>query len=169
MLKMVVIFSSVLSLSLGCSSRSPEELPEVVASAELPASDSWQVHLVTDGCFGDRAYDLDLRGGVQPLVSVTMSSGLWSEESQQFTERQRSPTVEGRLTQADLLGLEKLLNYYRAGPGDGCSDTDYITVTRMWNGQAIAREHFVDRSCGAGDVEGVITFQDIIERLEIPE
>ncbi len=168
MLKMVVIFVMVVSLSLACSSRAPEELPEVVASAELPISDSLLVRLVADNCFGDNAYELNLRGGTQARVSVTRLTGTLSDESQ-FTERERSPAVEGRLTQADLLGLEKLLNYYRAGPGDGCSNTEFITVTRMRDGRVIAIEHFVDRSCGAGDVEGVTTLRDIIERLEVPE
>jgi hypothetical protein len=103
------------------------------------------------------------------VVSIVKLTGEWVEVAQEFRARRRTASVETRLTEDDLNGLNELLRYYRRDPPETCTDTQIITVERLRGEKTIDRGSYIDKSCGAEEVFGVTTLFDIIHRVEFPK
>jgi len=160
---------AIVSLASGCTHADADPSSTVASFSRLPEADELLVQLVLDGCWGDSAFELVFRRDREPSVAAVRLNGDWSTESEQFTELSRGRAYEARLSEADIQGLDRLLNFYRAGVGEGCSDTHFVTITQVHSGRVLAKEHFVDRACGPDEESGVTTLWDLIDRLDIPQ
>jgi hypothetical protein len=91
-------------------------------------------------------------------VTVVRLSGEWSPETQQFLVERRSESRAMSLTPHELAGLDEHLRYYRAGPGDGCSDQRILSLAQVRDGRTLISESYIDNRCGDIELEGATTF-----------
>lgn len=133
--------------------------------AGLPPTDTMHVQVVLHGSWGDSAYELDFHRDADGKATVkgVRLTGKWNDVSKSFGVSRRSPPAEGPISGADLIALDRALDYYRDDPDESCEDIRFITLTRMRKNKPVGTETLVDRSCGEG-VKG-LDFSDVMDRL----
>jgi len=72
-------------------------------------------------------------------------------------------TADGRawlaLSREDLASLNNLFDFYRSGPGNGCTTIETVAITWYRGNAEVTSEEFVDGSCGTSYP------RELIERL----
>jgi hypothetical protein len=162
---------SLLCLALaGCAStRSRKNAGNVFS--ELRSGDRISVRFGTIGCFHSAAYGFDFERGTATSVRVSALSRTWSAAKNAFQYHSPKPLGTLSLTQRDLSGLDRLIRFYRTHPQGACTTSDDIIIEHFRSslGPAappIALEHYLDLSCAADDLPGVITFSALAQRLQ---
>lgn len=136
--------------------------------AALPPTDTMHVQVVLHGSWGDSAFELDFHRDEAGKATVkgTRLTGKWNDVSKTFGVSRRSPPAEAPISGADLIALDRALDYYRGDPDEGCEDTRFVTLTRMRKNKPVGTEKLVDRACGEG-LHG-LDFSDVMDRLGAP-
>ena len=136
--------------------------------AALPPTDTMHVQVVVHGSWGDSAFELDFHRDEAGKATVkgTRLTGKWNDVSKTFGVSRRSPPAEAPISGADLIALDRALDYYRGDPDEGCEDTRFVTLTRMRKNKPAGTEKLVDRACGEG-LHG-LDFSDVMDRLGAP-
>lgn len=127
--------------------------------AKLPVGDVMVVEYSSSGCFHSFGYEFVFEGGKAKVTSVVHD---WSGNKKAVVK------TEGEvvLSKEDLKGLDRLVKFYRAISGGGCTTVDTITITRRRGGKVVATEKFVDATCGTYDRKDLMTFARLGQRLK---
>jgi hypothetical protein len=136
--------------------------------ASLPPTETMHVQVVVHGSWGDSAFELDFHrdeAGHATVKGVRLT-GKWNDVSESFGVSRRGVPAEAPISGADLIALDRALDYYRGDPDEGCEDTRFITLTRMRRNKTVGTETLVDRACGEG-LKG-LDFSDVMDRLGAP-
>lgn len=114
----------------------------VATFSGLPKGDELQMTFTTSGCFHYASYELTFRHPAETTVNIVQIEPEWSQNpSNHITLGELS------LTKADVEGLDRLLQFYRSGPGKGCTTVDKISISQHHDGKITATEQFIDGSC----------------------
>lgn len=136
--------------------------------AALPPTETMHVQVVVHGSWGDSAFELDFHRdeGGHATVKGRRLTGKWNDVSKTFGVSRRGAPAEAPISGADLIALDRALDYYRGDPDEGCEDTRFVTLTRMRKNKTVGTESLVDRACGEG-LNG-LDFSDVMDRLKAP-
>lgn len=135
--------------------------------ASLPLTDVIRVRLVTNGCCDVIIHEFTIRSGGSATVAASLILQEWSAATGKFSEVGREDLDAIALTGRDLDALDALLDFYRSQPGRGnCPTTEEITVDQLRDGRLISSQRFVDPSCRSSSEPNVLTFKEILDRLE---
>lgn len=142
---------------------------KVATFSSLPATDTLEVRFTSSGCFHFYTFDFLFHRGAASSVTVVSVTQQWSVKKKKYIDKSREKLGNVQLTDADLKGLDELLNFYRSQPGGGCTTVDHITVSQLRDGKAVATEQFVDGSCATHRTNSFTTLPEIAQRLERKE
>ncbi len=135
--------------------------------ASLPKDDELQLTFTTHGCFHYSRYELTFHRSIETTVSIVQVEVEWSPKLEQFTPVNRIPLGELTLTKSDVLGLDHLIEFYRSGPGNGCTTVDEIMVVQRHEGEVMVSERFTDGSCSR-DKRDMIRITELVARVAKP-
>jgi hypothetical protein len=132
--------------------------------SSLPKDDELQLTFTTHGCFHYGRYELTFHRSIDTTVSIVHIEVEWSPKLEQFTPIDRVPLGELTLTKTDVSGLDHLIEFYRSGPGKGCTTVDEISVVQRHEGEVTSRERFTDGSCSY-DKKDLTRITELVARL----
>ena len=69
------------------------------------------------------------------------------------------------MADSDLVGLDRLLEYYRGPRARGCTTWQEATFRLKVRGKVIREETYVDGSCGWDKVPGIRTIDALVDRM----
>ncbi|OJU61855.1 MAG: hypothetical protein BGO01_13145 [Armatimonadetes bacterium 55-13] len=130
----------------------------IIQISTLRPTETLDVFYKSLGCFNQSGYAL----------KFTNKSGLMVEISEQDKQSQK-PVFHRlgvlKLSAADAKGLDSLLKFYRSNPKGGCTTIDQTELALKTSNRVIRKESYVDASCSASEKPGVITFGELVGRL----
>jgi len=135
------------------------------AFASFAMQDVIEVRMTTSCCFPLDETCL-LRFERAPHLQVTVTELERRVDRNQASVIDTNPVDLGqlRLTEADLAGLDRLMEFYHTKHDTVCSVVDRIKITRERDGKAVAMEEFTDNACSMLETN-YMTFHEIIRRL----
>ena len=141
---------AVLALTLLVFPTQPVFAKGVGTIASLPRTDTVKISFTSTGCFQLTSYELSVRRTDRYFVSVVeiMDKGPTAFD-QKITKSPPNRVELGELvlSRKEVVGLDRLLKFYRSRKPEGCTTTDNISISRIHDGNTIATEQFVDESC----------------------
>jgi hypothetical protein len=159
---------AVLALTLMSFSTPPVFARGVGTIASLPRTDTLQISFTSTGCFHFDSYEVSVRRTDRYSVSVVeiFEKGPTAFD-QQISESPPTRVELGELllSRKEVVGLDRLLKFYRSKKPEGCTTTDTISISRIRNGNVIATEQFVDQSCRA-DGKHLLRIPEFAQRLK---
>lgn len=124
--------------------------------AKLAAGEVIQIEYSSSGCFHKISETYLISGGDQKLFTV-------------LPGKTHAKKLHEPLTAAEVMGLDRLFQYYRKGKkGFGCTTVDEIKITYERNGKVIGKESFEDSACQSVNDKELVLFYQIVQRLEKP-
>jgi len=154
---------------LACCCLQAGSIDKVATFSALPEGDELLITLKGEGCFSSSTYEFQFRRTNGLSVTVTQVEGIWWTAGQtnvNYTNDVRLGDL--RLTRSDAEGLDRLLQFYRAGPDGGCTSVDTITIRQRHAGKIVATEQFTDGSCSY-DRKDLTWLPELIFRLRKPK
>ncbi len=130
-----------------------------ISFQNLPVGDTIEVTFESSGCFHHVTYFWNFRRSDKGNVTARVRGESGNAE---IEAKMRG---EGVVSSKDLAGLDRLLEYYRAGRPGGCTTVN--TITLVWSGGIgeIAREKYVDGTCGTYDNKKLVLFSNLLAKL----
>ena len=105
------------------------------------------------------------------------SSGCFHQSSDSFTITSHAIGLTGKgrkakrprlaLKPSEIKKLDALLKFYAAGPANGCTTVDSITLKHVKAGKILQTYQYTDASCSTHRKKNVLTFHAIMQRMEI--
>jgi hypothetical protein len=151
----VVAFVVVAGSGLTCA-----DLPSMQA---LAGDDRAEIRYQVSGCFTELEYTIVVVGGESPHAYI-------ETVRQDYSIDLVVPKAQGRteLTADDLVGLDRLVSYYRAQTAGGCTTTETVNIRWLRNGDVIKEEGYVDSSCDARNQPGALILPELLQRVIEP-
>ena len=161
LLATILVLATSFSVSHSCAGE------RIDGFTKLPASDILQMRYTSTGCFHFFTYDLTFTRSNNPAVSIAAIRLELDgpDPKARYRDAERRELGKIMLSGGDLAGLEVLLNFYRTNTVTGCTTRDGIGISQVRDGKVIATEKFTDGSCGTRYVNGLLSIQEIIQRL----
>ena len=138
--------------------------PRTLSFRELAPGDVVVVAIDASGCFHHDTYDLRLdvgRDGALVLSGSRTSHFVPPGDPVETLRFEARP-----LTVGEAAGLDRLLAYYRAGPGDGCTSSHTIRLRQLRGDAAIREEAYRDGSCRLEERDGLVSFFGLLRDQE---
>ena len=120
------------------------------------------MRFTSGGCFHFYTYDLTF---TRTNVSVATVNLEWIGPGENYRDGERRALGQLELSDADIVGLDTLLAFYRTNTAGGCTTKVEIKISQIRDGKVMATEKFVDSSCRAAAVKDVLTIQSLTRRL----
>jgi len=140
---------------------------------KMTSNETLYVKVYGQGCFGSSTNKYIFHFSTQPFVIITTNDPYLSKDRKSVISRKKPKTLGTiYLTSNDLIGLDKLIAFYRSKPKSGCTTVDTIDIIQRSNNEITAKEHFIDGSCatiGLSKDKGLVTFGDLVERIPIKQ
>ena len=124
-----------------------------------------EVIFTTSGCFHFATYELKFLRSTDLTVSIVQLERVWSPARKAFTSTNRVSLGGLTLTKTDVAGLDRLLQFYRSSPRNGCTTVDTISILQRHDGKVAAREQFTDGSCSY-ERQDLTRITELVARLE---
>ena len=135
----------------------PPSIHSPISFAALIGDEEIRVRYASWGCFHDVEHNLIFSaspGGGAALTHATSRGNL--APGYRFV-------TPPRLTPPELRQLDALLSYYRASRSDGmCTTRESVSVALYHHGRRIAKEHYIDGTCGSGRDYDALTFGRLV-------
>ena len=157
------IFSS--AVIVACCLLHASAAEKVATFSSLPKDDELHMTFTTSGCFHYASYELTFQRSTDTTVSVVQIEREWSQKLKAFTSTNRVTIGALKLTNADVEGLDRLLQFYRSSPQNGCTTVDAISISQRHDGKVAATEQFIDGSCSY-EMKNLTRITALIARLE---
>ena len=139
----------------------PPAIHSPISFAALGAGELIVVRFASRGCFHDFEHDFVFAPaptGGATLTLVRRRDNLAPDIS---------IVAPSHLSLAELRELDAQLGYLRAPRMGGCTTSQQIDVTLYRGGDVVAKEHFVDASCGVR-APGTLTFGGLLRIVRPP-
>jgi hypothetical protein len=137
-----------------------------VSFRDFPVGDVVTVTYSSSGCFSQSHYAFEFqRTATAVTAAIFRLEQQRGAQSDRELEPKRVPLGTVTLSAAEVAGLDRLLAFYRATPGGGCTTIDNITVAQYSGKTLKTSEAFVDASCGAGQVPDATQFSALVAKL----
>ncbi len=133
--------------------------------SSLQQGDILVVQFHSSGCFHGATHELTFQRGAELTVSVVQipSGTVRSPRIAEQTNRVALGTL--RLSQSDVAGLDRLMDYYHSKRSGDCTTIDDITFTQQRGDEIVASEQIVDAPCHPDEMESILRFPDLIARV----
>jgi|ERR1017187_2951514 hypothetical protein len=133
--------------------------------AGLQKQDVIEVRMATSCCLPlDATYLLRFEGAPHTQVVVTELEHGALQGGTLVVDTNRIDLGHLRLTEADLAGLDRLIEFYHTKHDNICTVNDRIKIIEERDGKVIATEEFTDNACSILETN-YMTFHTIIGRL----
>ncbi len=130
--------------------------PTAIDFARLAPGDALVVDIDVRGCFNHDTYHLVFEAGPAGVLAVA------GTRASQMVAPEQTPAVQRLATRwlstREIEGLERLLAYYRAGPGEGCTSRHTARLRLVRDGVTLREEAYADGSCGLPDDQRIVSF-----------
>jgi len=113
--------------------------------SELPRGNLLRIDVQTSGCFEQNANYFIFHSRPAPILEI---AGL--------------PTQT--LSETDVKGLDKLLEFYRHVKNGSCTSTDTISLEEYSGDTLVAKETYVDSTCKTLDDNKMFSLRTLIDR-----
>jgi len=141
---------------------------KVSTFSSLPKGDELEMTFTTSGCFHFATYELKFHRSTELAVSIVQIERGGLVVGKGHTSTNRVSLGDLTLTEADVAGLDRLLQFYRSSPRDGCTTVDTISVSQHHAGKTTATEQFTDGSCSYARKD-LTRISELVARLQKPK
>lgn len=134
-----------------------------ISFRKLSPGDTLHVTFITSGCKSIFGYAFDFKRDTAFTAEVSriiLNKGVVQPSKTPETVRLGTVT----LTPDDILGLDRLLTFYRSNPGGGCTTVNYVDLKQMRGDAVIAAEKFTDATCSIDSHKNLTTLPSIAFR-----
>lgn len=138
---------------------------KVTSFSSLAKGDELHLTFRTTGCFHYSTYQLTFRCAEETTVNIVQVLSFNSPLNTVPDPSKPTELGELKLSKADLEGLDHLVEYYRSGPKNTCTNVDEITISHHRDGKVTATEKFKDGSCATHSKKELTRIDDLIARL----
>jgi hypothetical protein len=141
---------------------------KVSTFSSLPKGDELEMIFTTSGCFHFATYELKFRRSTDLTVSIVQIEREWSVDGKAFSSTNRVSLGDLTLSKTDVAGLDRLLQFYRSSPRNGCTTVDKISITQRHDSKATTMEQFTDGSCSY-ERKNLTRIRELVARLQKPK
>jgi hypothetical protein len=141
---------------------------QVAAFSSLPTGDELEMTFSTDGCFHSALYELRFSRSPGANVSIVQVQFEWSEKLKSVVSTKRVTLGDLTLSEADVRGLDNLLQFYRSARHNGCTTVEKLSIAQRHDGKITAREQFIDGSCSY-ERKDLTRIAELVARLQKPK
>jgi hypothetical protein len=124
--------------------------------SRLEKADTLRVSYFTSGCFHRQKAEITIFGSEPTLARIVR----WSLF---LVQNPKPDTTVVSLSDADRVGLDHLIAYYKSERPGGCTSFERGSLTLSHRGRKPRSESFFDASCEASG-SGRLTFYELIHR-----
>lgn len=139
--------TQIITVAVVCCLSRAVAADKVSNFSSLAKGDELEMTFTTSGCFHFETYELEFRRSSDLTVSIFQSERVWSAARKAFISTNRVSLGDLTLTETDVEGLDRLLQFYRSSPRNGCTTVDTISISQRHDGKVVATEEFTDGSC----------------------
>lgn len=137
-----------------------------ISFQHLPAGDSIQVKFTRSGCFQLETYEFVFERAAAMSVSVAQIEMRWNGERKRREEVGRKALGRATLSEAEVVGLDRLFAFYRTKKPGGCTTVDRISATLLSGDTVKATESFTDGTCATYKMKDLTLLPSIAAKLE---
>ncbi|MDB6030745.1 MAG: hypothetical protein JWM16_1083 [Verrucomicrobiales bacterium] len=148
-----------------CTVLSANPRVQVDAFSKLKQGDTLIVRFQTSGCFHEATHLLTFRRASELSVSIVKLAPDTARTGVVTTPTNRVKLGTLTLSKPDVVGLDRLINFYHSKHDSFCTTVDHITITQQRDGKTVATEEITDGSCQTFQMKMLTTFPELIGRL----
>ncbi len=137
-----------------------------ISFQRLPASDSIHITFTSTGCFHFETYEFDFQRSTTVTVKITQVELRRNKTQKRHEKAKRTPLGTVTLSDAEIIGLDRLFTFYRSKNPGGCTTIDQITATQKSDGAVKATESFTDETCATYDMKDLTLLPSIVAKLK---
>lgn len=138
----------------------------IVSLSELRVGDVVPMNYSRRGCFSEYECDLTFRRSTNTVVTIDeIEYGPW--EAGKESARIRHRLGEMTLSEADVTGLDRLLQRFRAKSGGGGTTREWISVAQL-RGDAVTAAEELGDGVRPGFRNDELHIGDLLARLKFP-
>lgn len=157
----------------GCSSSSvtnpdtasPKERIPLIEFSTLLDGEFVDIQFESDGCFNHDRITFTMAAEHE----ATKASGF--DSTVYYSDEVHGPKPANKsldpivLSHQDCNRLDRLLEFYRAGPESGCTTTDQVQLTMVTRSRGTLKERYEDGSCSTFESKDLLSFRALASRM----